>query len=330
MNQRSPSNFNPPRPEQLRAHLERHSPRGPSRLLAWLPIIALAGVVLLTTVTNDGWTRMLPWVILAALITTMAFRVRWVRHLEAQVAKVQELTMMRRFPTAMRLAWRLLPKVNTMPVLQGRIVAFMAHVLDQVRAYDAAIIAYDAAIRHLPALHPGAIQLQINRAITQLINDQLADADDALRRLRSQGEVLRHPTSAAAFGLANLTQQVRTNHFVEAVQSAPGLIELLRPLGIEAGYGHALMALACHQLADHRGASGDSEARPWWSRATLLLPAKTLVDRFPELSSVAGRYPASSSVPLSTWPSPRESFDHGPSQRELTDLRRNLNHLDHS
>ncbi len=107
----------------------------------------------------------------------------------------------------------------------------------------------------------------------------------------------------AGFRLARLIQDVRTHHFADALETSDELIDELRPLGVEAGYGMALMALCYHQhhrrQAEHTdtdtdaasaGTGGapdtagpsDAVAR-WWQRATLLLPAPVLVDRFPEL-----------------------------------------------
>jgi hypothetical protein len=78
---------------------------------------------------------------------------------------------------------------------------------------------------------------------------------------------------------------VRTNHFADAVEGCDGLLDELRPLGVDAGYGHALVALAYHHLA---GAAAGEQAALWWSRATLLVAAPALLDRFAELRPLLG------------------------------------------
>jgi len=292
--------FEPPRAEQVWTYLERHPATAPSRLTAWMPMIALGGAVMISWAATSGWLQILPWVILVLLLVWLTHRVRRVRQLEQQVTRVQELAMTRRYAPAMRLAWGLLPKVAVMPAIHGRLIAFMAHVLDQLRAYEAAVIAYEHLIHHLPVEHPGAVQLQIHCAIAQLAQDHLADADASLRHVRGHDEALRHPATAASLRLARLIQQVKTNHFAEAVESSTHLIADLRPLGIDAGYGHALVALAYHHLAVNNDATADAQAAPWWTRATLLLPVEALVERFAELSALAGHYSVSPRRPQGT------------------------------
>ena len=311
MTGRGTTTFEPPRAEQVRTYLQRHPATAPSRMLAWMPIIALGGAVMISWAATSGWVQTLPWAIIAGLLVFLTHRVRWVRHMEQQVTRVQELAMTRRYTVAMRLAWRLLPKVAAMPAMHGRVVAFMAHILDQLRAYEAAVFAYEYLIHQLPVEHPGSVQLQIHRAIAQLANDQLADADETLRRVRGHVEALQHPTTGASFRLAHLIQQVRTNHFAEAIESSSHLVADLRPLGIEAGYGHALVALAYHNHALNHGAANDAMAAPWWSQATLLLPVEALVERFAELSTIAGQYPMSPIRPLGPRDTSASGTDRG-------------------
>ena len=72
-----------------------------------------------------------------------------------------------------------------------------------------------------------------------------------------------------------------------------------RPLGVEAAYGHALMALAHHQLAQRPQPAKTDDVEPmdhntltliWWQRATLLLPVQALVQRFAELQTLAEKF----------------------------------------
>jgi hypothetical protein len=226
---------------------------------------------------------LVPWIVLAGVFSAMSYRVRRLRGLETQVAKVHELALMRRWPQSLRLAWRLIPSLQTMPELHGRTVAMLALGLDQVRAYDAALVAYDHVIERLPAEHPGSIHLRVQRAMVHLATDQLADADSALRRLRGAVAAMGRGAVAAAYRMALLMQQVTTHHFADAVATSDTLLDDLRPLGVDAAYGHALMALSYHQMAPDPLSPQHEQAQQWWSRATLLLPPSALVDRFAQL-----------------------------------------------
>ena len=275
--------FSPPTTEQVARLLEEYPPRPPSRLIAWSPILLMV-VIAVTMLTG---LAMLGWLMALGGIAALGWRVKYIRHLEAQIARTDELAMLRWWPTALRSSWKLVPKVAAMPTMHGRVVAMLAHSLDQVKAYDAAIEVYDFLIGHLPADHPVAIQLNISRSLAQLHNEQLIDADDALRRLRNLPKVFENTPVSAALRLANLAQQVQTNHLDDALGCASTLVDDLRPLGVTAGFGHALMASTCHQLSQGGDLMLKAEAGVWWSRATLLLPPGALVDRYPQLKQVA-------------------------------------------
>ena len=269
-----------PSAHQVADHLGRHGLRRPSRLLAWLPLAAIVAVFFLSMTVRHVVTLIAPWLVLVGILAFVYGRGRWLGHLEQRVTRVQELSMMRYHREALYGAWRLLPRVPTVPVMHGRVMTVLAHCLDQLKAYDAAIVAYDGLIEHLPPQHPGSVQLRVQRAIAQFQCGQLLDADNTLRGLRGAVATIGHTVTAAGFRLARLIQQVRTHHYADAVESAPTLLNDLRPLGVEAVYGHALMALSYSHLADP---AAGRHARMWWSRATLMIPAAALVDRFAEL-----------------------------------------------
>jgi len=134
------------------------------------------------------------------------------------------------------------------------------------------------------------VQLRTFRAICALHADRLADADDTLRQLRGLIAPYAKGAVGAAYRLAELTQHVRTHHYTEGLERADRMLEDLRPLGVEAGYGHALIAL-CHQedRADRDAATRQQQVDLWWRRATLLLPAAALTERYPELNRLRAR-----------------------------------------
>lgn len=313
--------FTPPTPEQVRRHLERHAARGPSPARLWAPMIVLAMIVgVLILGGTSPLTIVLAWMILGLAMLGRVLQRQWLLGLEARAVRAQELALRRHWPQSLRLAWRALPSLVSFPELHARLIAVIAHDLDQVKAYEAAIAAYSFLIERLPPEHPASVQFRVQKALAELACDRLSDADQSLRRLRGLIEPHRGSVTGAGYRLATLLQEIRTNHFAEAAASADTLLEELRPLGVEAGYGHALTALAFARMAggqgwarslasfddeSHRQGSGmpappdgaaaeertpaqrteelHRQAALWWSRATLLLPVETLVDRFPEL-----------------------------------------------
>lgn len=294
---RPPQPFSPPTVGQVLTHLKRYPAREPSKLTAWMPIIAMATVIVLTMVIQSDWVLLLPWLTVGVVFVLLAMKMRNAQRLEQRITDAQELAMLRHWRQSLRLTWRLIPSLVTQPPLHGRAVALIAHCLDQLKAYDAAITAYNHLIDCVSAQDPVSIQIRIHRTIAQLANDQLIDADDDLRKLRTHTDVLAHPVIGAAYKLAQLVQQVRTNHWAEAVEDADQRIDHLRPLGVDAGYGYALTALSYYKLDNDDTAAPLANAGLWWSRATLLLPVGTLVDRFAELDQIAHALPAQSNTP---------------------------------
>lgn len=270
--------FVPPNPEQVANHLAEHPPRGASLWWRRVPLIVLAVMILIVLVVPGPIGLVLPWLALVGLMAWVTWRTRTARRLERESAALRDLAMLRRFPDALRRAWRLLPDVVAQPMLHARTVTVLAHCLDQLQAYESAIAGYDFLAQHLPDEHPGTMHVKVQRAICSLYAEQLVDADDALRALRGSIEPFAGTPLSAAYRYARLIQDVRTHHDRDAIEEADGLVDELRPLGVEAGYGHALMALCYHRT------DTDAEAgKHWWANATALLPTETLLRRFPEL-----------------------------------------------
>ncbi|MCE9591627.1 MAG: hypothetical protein K8S99_14010 [Planctomycetes bacterium] len=285
-----PKPFAPPKPEQVRKYLRRHPPTGAPRWLSLMPMFSLGLLlVLLLMVQETALLLVMAWLILGGLFALLGWRVRQMQELEARVNHASDLAVLNRFPESLRLAWRTLPVATRSPEMHGRLVALIAHDLDQAGACESAITAYTYLLDNMPPNHPSAVQVKIHRAMAQLTNDQLTDADDALRRLRGAIEPYKGSPLAALYRLANLIQQVRTLHFEDAVTHAPTLVDELRPLGVSAGLGHALMAWSYRNLpgAAEPGSPFRAEADSWWGRATLLLPVETILRRFKELTPMA-------------------------------------------
>ena len=277
--------WSPPTAEAVEQHLEAHRPAAASPWTRRMPLMILGGVVVLALLLQGPAAWVLPWAAFVGLIIYGGRRVRSQRRLERRVGRAHELAMLRYDRPALRSAWRLVPELIQKPALQHRAVLVIAQTLDRVGAYDAAIVAYDRLLEDLPEQHPGALGLKVNRAIAALHSERLSDADEALRRLRGPMESMAGTATDAAYRFALLFQSVRTAHYAEAIEESADLLETLRPLGIDAGYGHALLAW-CHRQRNDPAADDITHAQRWWRRAVTLLPAAALRTRFPEIKGM--------------------------------------------
>ncbi len=284
--QSPPHSFSPPDPQQFASYLQQHPAQPPSPWSVRLPLLVAVGLIGVSMLTEGLLAALLLWSALIWLFGHTSVRARRAQALERLVHGAQELAMLRRFPEALRRGWRLLPKASKSPHLHGQTVAMIAHCLDALGAYDSAIIGYDYLLQRLPPGQPIAVHIGLSRASASLGAENLSDADDALRRLRGAVETFGNSPISAAYRMLRLAQQVRTHHFAEGVEDSGGLTEALRPLGVEAGYGHALMALCHYHYVDPDADPDQSRASAvkWWEQATLLMPPDALVQRFPELS----------------------------------------------
>ena len=261
-----------------------------------LPLILLIFAAGMTLFAQDAMTAMLPWVILVGVVSYAMIRVKHVRSIQNRVQKIGEWTQLGQHERATRAIWKALPLVQMMPELHGRLVALMAHNLDRLTAWPAAEVAYDYLIQRMPSDHPGSIQLQLQRTILQLFHDELTSADTNLRKLRPMAMELKNTPMAATYHYAALLQHVRTYHYTEAVEeNHTDLVARLRPLGVDAGHGYALLAWCYHQLslrqADNLRANDQlmEDARTWWRKATLLLSTQKLIARHDDLKNLAAQ-----------------------------------------
>ena len=250
----------PPSPQQVRDYLEAFPASGAPGWVTWTPLALLMGAMLLAMSHASAVAQLAPWAALGLLYFIVAARVKRMRLLEKQVNRVQEMALTRRTRAAFDEAWSLLPQLAISPELHSRTVAFLGHLLDQLKAHESGIVAFDFLIDRLPAEHPASVQLRVHRAICQLACDRLADADDAIRRLRMLQEPVGASPTHAAYHYAVLVQCVRTRNYDDAVKRGDSLIDALRPLGVDAGYGYALMALSCAAL--HRKQATARAGRP--------------------------------------------------------------------
>ncbi len=264
----------------MERHLAEHSPRVVPRWAARLPVFVLGAAIVAGLVAGGAAAWVLPWGALIALVVYASAKVAHARHLDARTTRVNELAMLRHYRPALRSAWRLIPDLVTHPMLQHRAVTAIAHCLDDLQAHDAAVVAYGRLLRDLPGDHPGSVLLSIQRAVAELATHRLTDADETLRRLRGRVEAFPGSPVDAAYRFALLYQAVQTAHYAEGIAESAGLVDVLRPMGLEAGYGYALRGW-CHVQRDE-----PVEAEAWWDRARALLPRRVLTARFPALEAM--------------------------------------------
>ncbi|MAX27656.1 MAG: hypothetical protein CMJ19_24435 [Phycisphaeraceae bacterium] len=292
MNQRATPTFKPPSPEQVTDHLRRCAPRVSRAWVTQLPLILLLVAAGMTLFAQNALTAILPWLILIGVVAYAVIRVRHVRTIQSRVMRISEWTQLEQHERATRAIWKMLPVVQMMPELHGRLVALMAHNLDRLTAWPAAEVAYDYLIQRMPADHPGSIQLQLQRTVLQLFNDELTSADTNLRKLRPLAMEMSASPISATYHYAALLQQVSTFHYADAVaENKDELVDRLRPLGVEAGHGYALMAWSCYQLSlrEPESTTWMQQARDWWHKATLLLSTQKLLARQDELKALAAQ-----------------------------------------
>lgn len=252
--------------------------------LARLPLMVLALVVLAVVLVDGVVGAVLPWVAVCGLMIFLYARALQARKLEQAAGRLEDMMVGRRHAEALRAAWRLLPKAALYGSLHLRCVATMGHCLDHLKAYEAALACYERLLGQIPEDHSAALEIQTKRALAALAADRLIDADDALRRLRGRVAASGRSPISAGYRLARLAQSVCTHHYDDAVAEADAMLDDLRPLGLEAGYGHALLAL-CYRKApaadEQLRIAYEQACALWWHRARVLLPTSALVDRFP-------------------------------------------------
>lgn len=292
LNAPNPNAFDLPTAERLAKHLAEHPPVQPTPVRGWVLLAAAGGLLLISPALLMYPVLMLP-VAVAGLVAAGVFsgKVHQARALRQRVVRAWELAMLRHHREALRRAWGLLPLVAKHPELHLRCVTVFAHVLDEQAGYDAALVAMDHLLAHLPDRHPMALQVRLQRANAALCSDQLADADDALRKLRGTIDTLPPGPLPAGYHLARLVQDVRTGHFTDAAEQADNTATQLRPLGVYAGYGYGLLAYCQHQTAlradDPQAAdTAQRAARRLWHMATLLVPPAALAFRYRELEAM--------------------------------------------
>ncbi len=280
--------FHLPDADLLRQHVDAHAPRS-SRWSRLAPLgVLVAGLFVLLFAPPSAVTAMLPWALLGGLVVWLHGQKRKMFEAQRGVRGVLELTALRRPRDAESVAWHLLPDLQRWPDMHVQGVLLLGANLMALRAWEPAIEAQDYLLDHIPEDHPTAHLLRAQRAMALLHEDRLVDADTEIRALRRAP--LDDPTAAALAALAELYQQMKTNHHADALAQAEheDPRRTLAPLGGEAAHGYALIALAAHR------SDRPTEAGNWWRAATLLIDPDRLIADMPDLAALRDLHPADS------------------------------------
>lgn len=278
-------NFALPDASTLRTHVQEHAPRPRPWQRFVVPGVLAAGLVVLFMTPATTLGSFVPWAMLAAMFIWIANKRRDLLLAQQGVRQVQELTALRRPMDAIQVAWHLLPNLAKYPDMFVQGVMLLGSNLMAVRAWDPAIEAQSFLLEHVPAEHPTGRMIRAQRLLALLHDERLADADAQLRNLQ---RVQLDPIAASLTQLAQLYQQVKTHHDVDAIASFADSDpqRVFAPLGTEAGYGYAMLALAAYRTQQH------DMAAVWWRRATLLIPPHDLELDLPELATLRELTPA--------------------------------------
>ncbi len=146
--------------------------------------------------------------------------------------------------------------------------------------------AFEAAVGQRDFLSPEwQCRSEVGMAEAKLRCEQLTDANTTISRL-----VCRHLPQPwrSRVSLLKCLQHLYMGHGQEVVDRSNELCHEFREhLGVEAGYGYGLLAAALDKAGEA------AQALKYWSDATVLIRPERLVQRYPELRSLAGKYGAS-------------------------------------
>jgi tetratricopeptide (TPR) repeat protein len=221
--------------------------------------------------------------VVAGMAVMAANAARRLREGRAMVEAAGELVQLRRWPQAGLVLEQVLSEPTPTHALRGQALLYLASVLSRYHRFNDAIAVQDHLLDSTLLDGPLAYAVRLGRAMAMLREDHLFDADRALselRRLEGTGE-------SAGLALVEIYRDVKTGHPDEAIDLFETKLPVLRDqLAHRVADSYALAARAY----DLR--SREAEARDAWAKATLLAPPGELLRRYPEVTPVAEKYPA--------------------------------------
>ncbi len=289
--------FQPPSAAQFADWLDENTLTPPPAWLRFVPVIAGGGVLLLWVLSMQLTGPIglaLPWLGLGGVLFWLQRQTSRNRMLQFAVERVHELAGLRWRADALREGWKVLPGLTHRPVLWGRTVAVMSHLLSDVGEHEAA---WEGLRRLVPAVEansPIGMHLRISLALACLRTDRLTEANEWLRSVPEQAAM---PDSLKALrAQAELVQQALMHQVIDVaedvIREGDGYTQRYRGLGIEAGYVYGLVAWCLDEAAKHIDEPSKrlvlkQERETWWERATLLMPESAIVHAFPRTAALA-------------------------------------------
>lgn len=272
-----------PSATHVAAHLKRYRPRRASGSIAFIAVAVLCIAAAATAGEPTGLAGLVPWVLLLTLLAWSMRRGRRLQVMQRETVVVYEMTLTQRWREAIEAAWALLPKLCEHQQAHAQVASLMASGLAHLRAHEAAIAAHDHLLRYLPPDNTAGRFVRLQRLRSLLYVDRLTDANDEIAKL-SRADL--GPVESAHLALAQLQQQVHTNHTTDVSGDDEAHLIALRPLGTEAAQGYALIAAA--MSANDR----PDDAKRWWHRATMLMSPSALAWVQPDTAGLLGLSPA--------------------------------------
>jgi len=221
--------------------------------------------------------------IMVALALITQLMVRRQREEMKQVEALEELVQLRRWQEAAMLARGLLSTPTRTPQARVQTLIFLSSILARYHRFEDAIAIHNHLLESINFDDSTAHSIRLGRAMAMLREDHLVDADRAISELRrtSQGR------ESAGLALVELYRDVKTGHPTEAIDRFNAALPLFqKQLGHRTGDAFALLAKAY----DMRGKEAHAAAA--YEKATHLTALSELNRRFPEVVSLAAKYPA--------------------------------------
>jgi tetratricopeptide (TPR) repeat protein len=221
-----------------------------------------------------------------AAVSWLAVRAN--RSEAARLQAAEELLQLRRWPQALALLTSMLSVPTRSQQTRVQALLFLTTVLSRFHRFDDAIAVEDNLLSEIRLDSPTVHALKLGRAMAMLREDRLLDADRAISDLRRGPEA----GESAGLSLLEMYRDVKTGHCDEALGIFGNKLPLLRhQLGHRLADAYALAAKAY----DFLGRSVEAAAA--YEKATLLAPLTELQRRYPEVTSLASKYPAAPAPP---------------------------------
>jgi hypothetical protein len=220
--------------------------------------------------------------IMVGLALLTQFMVRRQRDEMKRVEALEELVQLRRWPEAAMLARGLLSTPTRTPQARVQALIFLSNILARYHRFEDAIAIHNHLLESINFDDTTAHGIRLGRAIAMLREDHLVDADRAISELRrtSQGR------ESAGLALVELYRDVKTGHPTEAIDRFHESLPLFqKQLGHRTGDAYGLLAKAY----DMRGKEAHAAAA--YEKATHLTAVSELNRRYPEVATLAGKYP---------------------------------------